>query len=597
MSLSAQRTAVPVSPKAPEIRAGAVRNSSCSTDRYRRLYEHCSAAIFELDLEGGLVSANPAMVRLFEYESEDELIEAHRNGSLFANPEERSTWFEKLKREGRVVKYRKSMLTRSGRRIELQDTTHLVSDDTGMPVAYQGTASDVSEIVALARQLSHEARHDALTGLPNRRAFEGRLRQIIEGAPRHDSHALFYLDLDQFRVINDTLGHAAGDELLRQLGAELRGRLNRRDLLARIGGDEFAVLLRDRGTSHIAAIAGKLLNLIREFRLQWEGHSVGVTASIGVVPIDPSTVSVSDVLGAADAACYTAKEKGRNRVHIQESNDKTVSRRISEMRSVIELKHALQEGRLVLHQQPIIALRADLDTDERFELLARMIDSDGNLLHPGQFLPAAEKYHLSSQVDQWVVESFFEWLAARRDVAANLGYGAVNLSGLTLGNEEFLRVVSDALDRLGIPGHQICFEITETAAINNLGFAREFIAALRTRGCRFALDDFGSGVSSFGYLKHLPVDLIKIDGMFVQKLRDNLTDRAIVKAINEVAHSLGLLTIAEFVEDDETVAILRELGIDYAQGYALGRPAPLDEYDPADAESAGALVPARASRR
>lgn len=553
-----------------------VTDASWTIDRYRRLYEHCAVAIFELDLEGRLISANPAMVKLFGYETEAEFLEANENGALFVDPAARVGWFKKLQQAGRLAGHRKSMLTRTGCRIELQDTTQLVYDEVGDPVAYQGTATDVSEVVALTRRLSHDAYHDALTRLPNRKALERSLRRLIDSTrAKQGTHALCYFDLDQFRVINDTLGHGVGDEMLRQLGAELASRVGERDTLARIGGDQFALLLRNRTPQQAAEIANDLLNIARDFRISSQGNSVGVTVSVGVALIDDSTTSVSDVLGAADAACYTAKEKGRNRVHIQESNDKTVSRRISEMRSAIELKHALQEGRLSLFHQPIIPLRKDLGSEERFELLVRMTDSEGRLVHPGKFLPAAEKYHLSTQVDHWVIESFLEWLMKRPSTAPSLGYGAVNLSGLTLGNEEFLQTVCDAMDRLQIPGRQICFEITETAAISNLGLAQEFIATLRERGCHFALDDFGSGVSSFGYLRHLPVDLIKIDGMFVRMLKSNLTDRTIVKSISEVAHSLGLMTIAEFVEDQETAEILTDLGIDYAQGYALGRPAPL----------------------
>lgn len=551
-----------------------------SANRFKRLYESAAVAIFELDLAGNLVSANPAMIELFGYSTEEEFVQANRNGALFVNPKDRENWLAKLKKDAIVVNHTKSMRSRDGRRIELQDTTYLVHDESGKPIGYQGTATDVSAIIALTRRLSHDATHDWLTSLPNRRAVEKKLAYLMDPAKntRRGTHALCYFDLDQFRIVNNTFGHAAGDELLRELGASLKARIGSKDTLARLGGDEFALLLRDRDTKQAIAVANDLLRWIREFRFSWNDHYVDISASIGVVLIHPASGSISDVLGTADTACYTAKEKGRNRVHVQESNDKTVSRRVSEMRSIIELKQALQHDRLTLYQQPIVPLRPDLGREDRFELLVRALDEDGGLLQPGQFLPAAEKYNLSPKIDQWVVESFFKWLSQRPECAASLAYGAINLSGLTLGSDEFLPFLNELFDRYAIEGKNICFEITETAAINDLKSALSFIEELKLKGCRFALDDFGSGVSSFGYLKNLPVDFIKIDGMFVKTLKSDRTNKAIVNSINEVAHSLGLITIAEFVEDDETARILGELGVDFAQGFGLGRPAPLSEF-------------------
>ena len=544
--------------------------------RFRRLYENCAVAIFELDLDGNFVSANPAMITLFEYPDERSFIEANNGGGLFVDTTVRDKWFDKLQREGSVINYRKVMKTRTGRRIELQDTTSVIRDELGDAIGYQGTAVDVSTLVSVARQLFHEVGHDSLTSLSNRRGLEKELARLIERSKSDQStHALFYLDLDRFRIVNDTFGHDVGDKLLQELAAALASRVAEKDTLARLGGDEFALLVCDRSAAEVEAIAANLIKWIRDYRFAWHEQHIDVTASIGAVLIDETAVSVSEVVGSADAACYTAKEKGRDRVHVQESNDLTVSRRLSEMRSIIELKDALKKERLRLYQQPIVPLGAAADEHIRYELLIRMIDSEGDLIAPAKFLPAAEKYNMGPSIDKWVTETYIAWLSASSDRMSNLAYGAINLSGHTFNNFDFVHDVDALLERHGIPGDRICFEITETAAVSDLKAAKHFIAALKKRGCRFALDDFGSGVSSFGYLKHLPVDAIKIDGMFVRKLRSDITDRTIVRSINDVAHSLGLITVAEFVEDAESAEILTEIGVDFAQGFGIGRPAPL----------------------
>jgi diguanylate cyclase (GGDEF)-like protein/PAS domain S-box-containing protein len=544
-----------------------------SEEHYKRLYENSSVPIYELDLEGNLISANQAMVELFEYPSEAELLAAQAARSHFVSANERREWLALLQSKKKLVKYRKSMLTREGRRLELLDTTYLVHDEAGKPVCYQGSITDFTEMHELGKRLAYETNHDSLTALPNRRAFEYQLEQAIDESRTDGTvHALCYFDLDQFKVVNDTFGHAAGDELLRKLGGALASRTANYDTLARVGGDEFALLLRNKGLEQSTEVANDLLEAIRNFRLRWGERDIDVGASIGVVPIDENTTSLNELLTAADTACYTAKEKGRNRVHVQEPDDKTIKRRISEMQLVMEAKHALQENRMRLFHQPIRALPLAAEDQLRFEILIRMLDWDGNLVPPGLFLPAIEKYNLSKSVDCWVIDHFLTWLAAMPDAVAKLAYGSINVSGLSLGDADFLNYICAQLDAHEIQGDKICFEITETAAIHNVAAAQNFIATLKTRGCRFALDDFGSGTSSFGYLKNLRIDTVKIDGMFVRALRQSDTDRVIVKSINDVAHSMGLRTVAEFVEDAETLTIVTELGIDFAQGYAVGMP-------------------------
>jgi diguanylate cyclase (GGDEF)-like protein/PAS domain S-box-containing protein len=551
-----------------------------SEERYKRFYENSAAALYELDVEGNLISANPAMVKLFGYSSEADLIEGFAGHAHVLDSARDKEWFDLLRREKEVVNYRKSVVTREGRTLELLDTTRLVHDSTGKPVGYQGSLTDFTEVHQLNERLAYETNHDSLTSLPNRRAFEYQLQQAIDESSANGCvHALCYLDLDQFKVVNDTFGHAAGDQLLRHLSDTLASRLSSYDTLARVGGDEFALLLRNRAIEDSAVIANELLEAIRAFRLRWGDRHIDVGASIGVVPVDENTASLSDLLCAADTACSAAKEKGRNRVHVQEPDDKTVNRRISEMRLVVEAKHALQEDRMRLYHQPIRALPLSAEDQIRFEILIRMLGWDGQIISPGLFLPAIEKYNLSKTVDCWVVERFLAWMADTPKAVAKLAYGSINVSGMSLGDPDFLTQICARLDAHEISGDRICFEITETAAIQNLTAAQNFIATLKTRGCRFALDDFGSGTSSFGYLKNLPVDIVKIDGMFVRTLRQNQTDRVIVKSINDVAHSMGLATTAEFVEDADTLTIVTELGVDFAQGFAVGMPKPLPVRD------------------
>jgi Amt family ammonium transporter len=546
-------------------------------NRYRHLYETAAAAVFELDLAGNLVAANPAMVGMLGYDSEDRLIRASAGGALFIDSAEHERWVARLRRDGRTINEEKAMRSRDGRRIVLVGSTHLVHDADANPVGYQGSALDATRVHELSRKLAYEASHDPLTALANRRELEGRIEDLI--ADSAATHALCYFDLDLFKVVNDTCGHAAGDELLRQLGAYLAAGIDSKHTLARLGGDEFAMLLRDVDIAEAAAAANDLLETIHRFSFRWDERSVDIRASIGVVPIDQS-VSLSEVLGAADAACYAAKEKGRNRVHVQEPNDKTVQRRISEMRLVLDTKHALTENRMRLFQQAIVPTAGPGDGLMRFEVLVRMQDWDGEIVSPAVFLPAVERYNLSRDVDRWVVTHFLQWVAQTPGAGERLAHASINLSGNSIGDPKLLHFLCGVLDDQNVPGDRLCFEVTETAAVQNLAAARSFIATLKERGCKFALDDFGSGLSSFGYLKNLPVDFVKIDGMFVRGLRNDRTDRAIVRSINEVAHSMGLETVAEFVEDEATLRIVRELAIDYAQGFAFGRPTPIEDLSP-----------------
>ncbi len=435
---------------------------------------------------------------------------------------------------------------------------------------------DITGFRSLSTRLSYQASHDALTGLVNRREFDRQLQRLLESA-RIDGavHALAYMDLDQFKVVNDSCGHVAGDELLRQVSGLLQARVRRADTVARLGGDEFGVLMENCPLEQAQRLAASILEGLGEMRFAWEGRTFVVGISIGLVPIGPESGGGGEVLSAADAACFTAKDLGRNRAHVYREGDVELLSRRAEMRWITRINDALESGRLWLARQPIVPVGRRDDAGLHHELLLRMQGEDGETVAPGAFLPAAERYGLCSRLDRWVVEHALGWYASQPVALGHLSLCSLNVSGQSLGDPDFLHFVRNALEASPMPGEKLCFEITETAAIANLTGAVRFMSELRDRGVRFALDDFGSGLSSFGYLKTLPVDFLKIDGVFVRDIADDPVDRAMVDSINQIGHVMGKRTIAEFVESDAVLRVLAELGVDFAQGYAIGRPAPL----------------------
>jgi diguanylate cyclase (GGDEF)-like protein len=434
---------------------------------------------------------------------------------------------------------------------------------------------DVGQTRMLARQLSYQAAHDALTGLYNRREFEQRLQQALESAQQSGAeHAICYLDLDQFKVVNDVCGHIAGDELLRQLAGVLLERIRETDVLARLGGDEFGMLLSHCSPDKARRVAEEILSAVRAFRFMHQEHSFEIGVSIGLVPVNQASRNVTEVLSAADVACYAAKDGGRNRIHVYEPGDREMQQRRGELSWVSQISRALEEDRMRLYFQPIVPLE-NAASPLHYEMLVRMIDEQGNTVPPMAFLPAAERYNLMPTLDRWVVSTMLNTFGPGRSGPANAMYVA-NLSGQSLSDDGFLAFVLDCLARSALPPCQVCFEITETAAIANLRGATRFIKVLRDHGCSFALDDFGSGLSSFGYLKNLPVDYLKIDGSFIKDMVNDEIDAAMVAAINEIGHVMGIRTIAEFVESEAVMERLRAIGVDYAQGYWVARPEPID---------------------
>ena len=437
--------------------------------------------------------------------------------------------------------------------------------------------ADIEARRAAEATLSWQATHDTLTELENRRQFEATLaRHIASARMRGATHAVLYIDLDQFKVVNDTCGHAAGDELLRQLSRVLHARMRSGDSLARLGGDEFGVLLERCDLLHAQRVAAQLLAEIRAFRFAWQGQVFALGASIGVAAVTGESRDLESVLAAADTACYVAKDRGRNRIQVYSESDEEVSARHGQMGWFSRITSCVEEGRFYLHCQRVVALAGDGGRGEEYlELLLRMTDEEGRLVLPGAFIPAAERYHLMGTIDRWVVGKALRCLGNMRlkRRAASPRFG-VNLSGMTLGDPAFADFVLECFEQTGTPPSSVCFEITETAAISNLARAARFIGRFRDLGCRFALDDFGAGLSSFAYLKSLPVDYLKIDGGFVRGSGTDAVDLAAVDAARRLAHAVGAKTIAECVESRETFERMRDLGIDFGQGHLIHKPEP-----------------------
>src|ERR1700735_4343511 len=464
------------------------------------------------------------------------------------------------------------LIRRDGNEIYVESTASPIRDGSGAVSGGVLVFHDVSEARELNRRLSYHASHDVLTGLVNRREFENRMERALKSAKaRETSYALCVLDLDQFKIVNDTCGHSAGDALLGQVGALLKSKVRWRDTLSRLGGDEFGLLLESCSLDAAMRMAESLREAVRGFRFSWEERVFRLGASIGVVPITADNEDVAAILSAADGACAAAKEQGRNRVHSFAENDIELMRRRREMQWAARINAALEEGRFELFRMPILPLQVP-ETGAHYELLLRMRDENGRIVAPDSFIAAAERYGITPSIDRWVVENALRWLVSEADERARLAMCSINLSGQSLGDDKFLPFVIDQFHRSGLDASKICFEITETAAVASFSQANRFIQALKELGCKFALDDFGTGLSSFGYLKHFPVDYLKIDGSFVKEILHDPIDREMVRSINEIGHLTGKQTIAEFAENNEIINMLRSLGVDYAQGYGVSQP-------------------------
>lgn len=492
---------------------------------------------------------------------------------------------ERCLRDGRIVGLANHtvLIRPDGREFAIEDSAAPIRNRDGETIGVVLVFHDVTKAREMANRLSWQASHDALTGLHNRVAFEERLRQLTRypQLPHgREVHTLLYIDLDQFKVVNDIAGHIAGDEVLKQVSGLMQHQVRETDMLARLGGDEFGVVLTQCDLAHAQRVADAIHTALDGFKFSWDERVFRVGASIGVLEFRPGEASLTDLLRAADLACYAAKNAGRRRTHVYQIDDVHTQRYRSEMDWAARLNDAVEGDRLVLYGQLVQPLSgSEEERGLHFEVLVRMREEDGSLVMPGVFLPAAERFDLMSIVDRWIITRAFSMVAdcVRDGRVQRIRQCALNLSGATLGDEALLPFIKSQLALHDVPPQMFCFEITETAAISNFQAAIKFIGELRAMGCKFALDDFGSGLSSFSYLKNLPVDYLKIDGTFVRGMENDPVNRTLVGNINDIGHLLGKQTIAEYAEDEATVRILGELGVDYAQGYGIALPQPLEE--------------------
>ena len=543
-----------------------------SEERHRVVAEQTGQLVYDYDVATGKVAWSGAIRKITGY-SYEEFQRVDVNGwADMIHPDDRELVL-KLLDEAREncspyhSEYR--MRRKSGGWVYIDENGLFLRNAEGVVHRMLGSMSDITERKRITSEMAWQATHDPLTGLVNRHEFEERVARLMFNRRGHRHHALLYIDLDQFKVVNDTCGHQAGDQLLRQLTGLVAATVRETDTLARLGGDEFGLLLVDCELEQAIAIAEKLVGTINEFRFVWDDKTFTIGASIGLVEITQRTDSVAALFSAADSACYAAKDKGRNRVVVYSEGDQELAARHGEMAWVSRITKALEDGRFELHRQGIHRIAATDEQHDHYEVLVRMLDEDGSVVPPGSFIPAAERYNLMPQLDRWVIREAFRKLAAERDPRLVI---AINLSGTTLSSEHFVSYVHEQLHESGVDPAAICYEITETAAIANLQRAREFIEEMHKLGCKISLDDFGSGLSSFAYLKTLKVDYIKIDGTFVKDIAVDKTDRAMVGAIIRVGEAMGVRTIAEYVESAEVLLLLEKMGVDFVQGFHLDKP-------------------------
>lgn len=537
-------------------------------------------AVLTTDAEGNITFMNSVAERLSGWGQAEAVGLPVETVIILLNEETREPApnpVTRCREEGRVVGLANHtlLITRDGHEFAIDDSAAPIRNNEGDMVGVVMVFHDVTANRELARQMSWQVAHDKLTGLASRQEFERRLELLTaEARESGGPHALLYMDLDNFKIVNDTCGHLAGDELLKQLAFLLAERMRRNDTLGRLGGDEFGALLENCPLEKALSIAEKLRATVSEFRFVWGGKTFEVGVSIGVAMVGPDTLSLAEAMSAADVACYAAKDGGRNQVHVYASGNRESNSRHQEMHVASGIRAALENDRFVLYAQKILPMADSASTQRHYEVLVRMLDDDGGLIPPGVFIPAAERYGLMPAVDRWVVEHALEMLTripAARDV-----HLTINLSGLCFRDEHTAECLRSVMTQTEVDPTHLTFEITETAAVSQLARAVAFMREMKSLGCRFALDDFGSGMSSFAYLKTLPVDVLKIDGAFVRDIQEDPADRAFVEAIHRVAHTLGKVTVAEFVETDAIIGILREIGVDYVQGYAIEKPRPLE---------------------
>ncbi|MEO6823383.1 MAG: EAL domain-containing protein [Nitrosospira sp.] len=578
--LSATRNALSGTQDALAAAHEITRQAAAQLERLRATLDRMGDAVITTDIYGNVTYLNPVAETMTGWRSEE--AKGHGLQDVFniihVLTKERALNPVDSILQGKIsagLAPLTALIQRSGKFINIEDSAAPIRNQQGNIIGAVLIFHDAALTQDMEAQIAYQATHDTLTGLINRREFERHLEQaLLSGKTEGKHHTLLHLDIDHFKIMNDTAGHVAGDELLKQLTGILQAHLGANDTLARVGGDEFGLLL----DSCPLEAAQRMASLLREavyafpFSRQEEGE-LQLGLSIGLVSFGGGGETLPDILRMAEAACHLAKEKGRNRTQIYAAEDTRIVQLHGEMGWVGRIQKALAEQqRLVLYSQKILPLAEDGQGGEHYEVLLRMLDDDGKLIPPMAFIPAAERYGLMAPLDRWVISTAFAQYARRHPHGTRMGTCAINLSAASICDENFYEFVLTQFDFFKVPPGGICFEITETAAIANLAEAAKLIRKLKERGCRFSLDDFGSGMSSFAYLKHFPVDYLKIDGSFVKDMLDNSIDLAMVEAINHIGHVMQICTIAEFVENTETLEALRTIGVDYAQGYGIEKP-------------------------
>lgn len=539
------------------------------TAYFRQLFENSPDGIVLLDQHDIVLDVNHAFTRMFGYEH-PECIGREIN-DLVIGPEHRDA-ARRVSREARA-----SMTRVDGVQRQRKDGSTFRVDILGYPiftddgqVGIYGIYRDVTDKHEAHQKLEFRARHDSLTSLLNRREMEGRINRLLAASARSlKSHAFIYIDLDEFKIVNDTSGHLVGDQLLIKVSNELRNSVMGSDVVARLGGDEFGVLLYDCGHEGARIAANRMLESIRNLKIEHAGQRLGVGASLGVAMVAQGIGDFEELLNRADAACYAAKANGKNCVEFFTAANRSIADRREMSNWAVKLQEAMDENRFRLYRQAIIPLRSD-DVDAQYEILLRLEDCDGTIISPGAFIPAAERLNLMPEIDAWTIRKVLKQLEA---TPGNSIY-SINISGVSLGRRDFMRNLTSLVKESSVSPQRLSFEITETAAINRMDCALEFMRALRELGTHIALDDFGSGMSSFSYLKQMPVDVLKIDGSFIRDMWPGNRDFAIVESFNQIAHAFGIKTVAEFVETSAQENMLKNIGVDCLQGFGLHKPEP-----------------------
>lgn len=540
------------------------------------ILESLTEIVIAVDAQQHIIFINAAAEKLFNWDSKNVLglnidglldIVHSSDNTPVDNPVSKC-----LRTQKTVEVHGISLIDPEGKAIPVNIMATLMVSNTLKETGVVLLIRNITGARQLQDKLEHQATHDTLTNLWNRRAFEQRLAELQEDAKLNNSnHALLYIDLDQFKIVNDTAGHLAGDELLKQICLQTKSCLRTSDMLARLGGDEFGVLLSNCGLNDAFGVGEKIRAILDDYQFVWEGNMYKVGSSIGIAILDNCTADMN-VLGLADIACYSAKKAGRNRVHLYTPDDAEQANHQSEMNMITNVRSAIDNKRLVLYSQAIVPLQADKSSYRFREILLRMLDENGKIILPEAFVPAAERYGLMQEIDLFVLEAAIEWLESQDDEEINI---SISLSSATLSDLETTEYIEGRFHTYRTMAKRICFEITETAAIANLHDSIKFFERLKKMGFTIALNDFGSGLSSFGYLKHLPIDIIKIDGSFVSNMLSDSFDAAMIEAIVHLARKMSILTVAQRVEDAATQDMLKTCGVDLGQGLWLEEPTQL----------------------